>query len=113
MISKGLRAAFLEGSLHDCLDRLSWRLEHEASGCCFYCHGGKEAERPEIRLSPSPSLGSLIDFFFLFRDEVSLSSLGYFETHSVDQAGLELRDLLHSAFLVLGLKVWATITQLI
>jgi hypothetical protein len=32
-------------------------------------------------------------------------------THSVDQAGLELRDLPTSASGVLGLKVWATATQ--
>jgi hypothetical protein len=32
------------------------------------------------------------DFFFFFRDRVSLCSPGCPGTHSVDQAGLELRN---------------------
>ena len=54
------------------------------------------------------------DFFFLsfsflvFRDKVSLYSPGYPGTHSVDQAGLELRNPPASASWVLGLKVFAT-----
>jgi hypothetical protein len=39
---------------------------------------------------------------------VSLCSLGWPGTHSVDQAGLELRNLPASASQVLGLKVYAT-----
>jgi hypothetical protein len=46
--------------------------------------------------------------FFVFRDRVSLYSLGCPGTHSVDQAGLELRNPLASASRVLGLKVCAT-----
>jgi hypothetical protein len=44
----------------------------------------------------------------VFRDRVSLSSAGCPGTHSVDQAGLELRNLPASASQVLGLKVFAT-----
>jgi hypothetical protein len=50
-------------------------------------------------------------FFFLFlvfRDKVSLYSLGCPGTHFVDQAGLELRNLPASASQVLGLKACAT-----
>jgi hypothetical protein len=51
----------------------------------------------------------LVGFCFLFfRDRVSLCSPGCPGTHSVDQAGLELRNLPASASRVLGLKVFAT-----
>jgi hypothetical protein len=43
-------------------------------------------------------------FFFFFQDRVSLCSPGCPGTHSIDQAGLELRSLPASAFQVLGLK---------
>jgi hypothetical protein len=46
--------------------------------------------------------------FFFPRDRVSLCSLGCPGTHSVDQAGLELRNPPASASQVLGLKVCAT-----
>jgi hypothetical protein len=45
------------------------------------------------------------------QDRVSLCSPGCPGTHSVDQAGLELRNLPASAFQVLGLKVCATTAQ--
>jgi hypothetical protein len=45
---------------------------------------------------------------FVFRDRVSLCSLGCPGTHSVDQAGLELRNPPASAFRVLGLKACTT-----
>jgi hypothetical protein len=45
---------------------------------------------------------------FLFFGMVSLYSLGCLGTHSVDQAGLELRNLLVFASQVLGLKACAT-----
>jgi hypothetical protein len=45
---------------------------------------------------------------FFFRDRVSLCSPGCPGTHSVNQAGLELRNLPASASQVLGLKVCAT-----
>jgi hypothetical protein len=50
-------------------------------------------------------------FFLVFRDRVSLCSPGCPGTHSVDQAGLELRNLPASASQVLGLKACATTAQ--
>jgi hypothetical protein len=52
-----------------------------------------------------------IDFFFfflVFQDRVSLYSPGCPGTHSVEQAGLKLRNPSASASRVLGLKVYAT-----
>jgi hypothetical protein len=49
-----------------------------------------------------------IFFYFVFQDRVSLCSPGCPGTHSVDQAGLELRNPPASASRVLGLKVCAT-----
>ena len=46
-----------------------------------------------------------------FRDRVSLCSPGCPETHSVDQAGLELRNLPAFASQVLGLKACATMPR--
>ena len=64
------------------------------------------------------SVVGLFDFFgfwfvcllgwLVFQDRVSLYSPGCPETHSVDQAGLELRNLPASASQELGLKVCAT-----
>jgi hypothetical protein len=47
----------------------------------------------------------------LFQDRVSLCSPGCPGTHSVDQAGFELRNLPVSASQVLGLKACATTAQ--
>jgi hypothetical protein len=47
-------------------------------------------------------------FFFFLQDRVSLCSLGCPGTHTVDQAGLELRNPPASVSLVLGLKACAT-----
>jgi hypothetical protein len=47
-------------------------------------------------------------FGLVFRDRVSLYSLGCPETHFVDQAGLELRNPPASASRVLGLKACTT-----
>jgi hypothetical protein len=47
-------------------------------------------------------------WFLVFRNRVSLCSPGYPGTHSVDQAGLELRNPPASASQVLGLKECAT-----
>jgi hypothetical protein len=47
--------------------------------------------------------------FFVFQDKVFLYSPGCPGTHSVDQAGLELRNLPSSASQVLGLKECATV----
>jgi hypothetical protein len=46
----------------------------------------------------------MILFFLVFQDRVSLCSPGCPRTQSVDQAGLELRNLLASSSQVLGLK---------
>jgi hypothetical protein len=51
-------------------------------------------------------------FCFVFRDRVSLYCLGYPGTHSVDQAGLKLRNSPVSASQVLGLKAFATTARL-
>jgi hypothetical protein len=45
-----------------------------------------------------------LSFLMVFRDRVSLCSPGCPGTHSVDQAGLELRNLTGSASQVLGLQ---------
>ena len=50
----------------------------------------------------------LVWFGLVFRDRVSLCSPGCPGAHSVDQAGLELRNLPASASQVLGLKECAT-----
>jgi hypothetical protein len=47
-------------------------------------------------------------FFLVFQDRVSLYSPGCPGIHSVDQAGLELRNLPASTSQVLGLKVCTT-----
>jgi hypothetical protein len=47
-------------------------------------------------------------FCFVFRDRVSLYSFGCPGTHSVDQAGLKLRNPPASASQVLGLKACTT-----
>jgi hypothetical protein len=60
-------------------------------------------------LLKATSLGKQIFFFFLvFWDRVSLCCPGCPGTHSVEQAGLELRNLPASASWVLGLKACAT-----
>jgi hypothetical protein len=51
-------------------------------------------------------------FFLVFRDGVSLCSPGCLGTHSVDQAGLELRNPPASASQVLGLKACITTARL-
>ena len=62
-------------------------------------------------MSSVTSCHLLILFCFVFQDRVSLCNPDYSGTHSVDQAGLELRDLLASASQILGLKVCAITTQ--
>jgi hypothetical protein len=47
----------------------------------------------------------------VFQDRVSLYSHGCPGTYSVDQTGLELRNLPVSASQVLGLKAWGTTAQ--
>jgi hypothetical protein len=54
----------------------------------------------------------LVWFGLVFRDRVSLCSPGCPGAHSVDQAGLELRNPPASVSQVLGLKACTTTTQL-
>jgi hypothetical protein len=56
--------------------------------------------------------GNFFFCFLVFRDRVSLCSPGCPGTHSVDQAGLELRNPPASASQVLGLKVCTTTARL-
>jgi hypothetical protein len=55
----------------------------------------------------------LLLFVLVFQDRISLCSLGCPRTHSVDQTGLKLRDLLVTASIMLGLKACATTVRLI
>jgi hypothetical protein len=55
----------------------------------------------------------IIYLFLIFRDRVSLCSPGCPGTHSVDQAGLELRNPPASAYQVLGLKACTTTARCI
>jgi hypothetical protein len=55
---------------------------------------------------------NILLFFLVFRDRVSLYNPGCPGTHSVDQAGLELRNLPASASQVLGLKACTTTAPL-
>jgi hypothetical protein len=52
-------------------------------------------------------------FIFFLRDRVSPCSPGCPRTHSVDQAGLKVRNPPASASQVLGSKAWATIARLV
>jgi hypothetical protein len=52
-------------------------------------------------------------FVFVFQDMASLYSLGCPGTHSVDQAGLELKNPPSFASRVLGLKACATTARLL
>jgi hypothetical protein len=75
-------------------------------------------EKQSVLLPTEPSLQPHIctffffSYFWFFRDRVSLYSPNCPGTHSVDQAGLELRNLPASASRVLGLKVCTTTTLL-
>jgi hypothetical protein len=60
---------------------------------------------PSLQDVPSlPSVILFVCFLFVFRNGVSLCSLGCPGTHFVDQAGLELRNPPASVSQVLGLK---------
>jgi hypothetical protein len=71
--------------------------------------GGKEGEgREEGREGEGRKIDFTFFWFLVFQDRVSLCSLGCPGTHSVDQAGLQLRNPPASASQVLGLKSCAT-----
>jgi hypothetical protein len=87
----------------------------------FFPHRGMTITTPEINscLSATPgrsiythSKNNSVRCCFFSRDRVSLYSLDCPETHFVDQAGHELRNLPASASEVLGLKECATTTRL-
>jgi hypothetical protein len=65
-----------------------------------------------VRLNELPCIILFIYLFLVFRDKVSLHSSGCPGTHSVDQAGLELRNPPASASQVLGLKACATTARM-
>jgi hypothetical protein len=76
----------------------------------FICKAIVSSQRCFVVLFSFP-----VFFFFVvvvFQDRVSLCSLGCPGTHSVDQAGLELRNPPASASQVLGLKACTTPAQL-
>jgi hypothetical protein len=73
----------------------------------------REREISGVVVPPLPNIRAFFVLFFVclvlvFQDRVSLYSPGCPGTHSVDQAGLELRNPPASASQVLGLKVCAT-----
>jgi hypothetical protein len=65
----------------------------------------------DIKMKFTYLLFSFYLFILVFRDRVSLCSPGCPGTHSVDQAGLKLRNPPASASQVLGLKACATTAQ--
>jgi hypothetical protein len=70
-------------------------------------------EQDGLLPAPHRGLGGfLVLVFLVFRDRVSLCSSGCPGTHSVDQAGLELRNLPASASQVLGLKACVSTVRL-
>jgi hypothetical protein len=77
------------------------------------------AETPAVFRMEGGSLSLSLSFFFffffflVFRERVSLCSPGCPGTHSVDQAGLKLRNPPASASQVLGLKACTTTPGLV
>ena len=74
--------------------------------CCFviFCHLGVLANFCFLFCFVFVVLLLLLLLLLLFRDRVSLYSPGCPGTHSVDQAGFELRNPPASASQILGLK---------
>jgi hypothetical protein len=95
---------------------LTWEVEFEAS--LVYKVSSRIAratQRNPVSKNQNKQINEYFFFVFVFvlvfRDRVSLCSPGYPGTHSVDQAGLKLKNLPASAFQVLGLKACATTAQ--
>ena len=74
--------------------------------------GIEETERSQRERPFFSNLHFLFVCLFAFQDRVFLCSSGCPGTHSVDQAGLELRNPPASASQVLGLKACTTTAQL-
>jgi hypothetical protein len=72
------------------------------------CKSGSPARELIAAYGKREGRADFLFIFLFFRDGVSLCSPGCPGTHSVDQAGLELRNPPASASQVLGLKVCAT-----
>jgi hypothetical protein len=83
--------------------RFSYILKQAPRGLQLYFH---------LYLNIYLSIYLFVFNYFVFRDRVSLYSPGCSGTHSVDQAGLELRNPPASASRVLGLKVCDTTARL-
>jgi hypothetical protein len=96
--------------------KLTWmgykKSYHKIYKCCSYIN---KEENSEVPYFENKWLFYFILFYFylIFRDRVSLCSPGCPGTHSVDQLGLECRNLPASASQVLGLKVCTTIVWLV
>jgi hypothetical protein len=78
--------------------------------CFCRCGGGHRIGVYHLKAHANACLDSFFVCLFgwFFWDRVSLCSPGCPGTHSIDQAGLKLRNLPASASQVLGLKAWAT-----
>jgi hypothetical protein len=78
-----------------------------------FAEGGGEDHKMEASLGYTFCLFVCLFVCLFFQDRVPLCSPGWSGTHSVDQAGLELRNPPASASQVLGLKVCTTTTRVI
>jgi hypothetical protein len=100
------------GSTQDC-----YHGTRRDCGCWEWSHVVYKSENPKyvnVLTLAEPLASDLIQSFsfFIFWDRGSLHSCGCPGTHSVDQAGLKLRNLPALASQVLGLKAGATTAQL-
>ena len=89
-----------------------WTRQFRLDGDSLACSWELSQIFTQINASPPTWHKFTICFFLGGEGRVSLCSLGCPKTHSVDQAGLELRNPPASASQVLGLKVCATTARL-
>jgi hypothetical protein len=78
---------------------------------CLFLKTESHVDQAGIQLAVLPRI--ILNSLFVFQDRVSLCSPGCPGAHSVDQAGLELRNPPASGSQVLGLKACATTWQLL
>jgi hypothetical protein len=89
--------------------RAGTQMSLQSGGFLFFKHISRRGLVGQYDMSSFVFLVFLVFWCFLiFRDKVSLCSPGCPGTHSVNQAGLELRNSPASASQVLGLKAYAT-----
>ena len=81
-------------------------------GCWELNSGPREEKLVLLTISLANEVFFVVVLVLFFQDRVSLCSPGCPGTHSVDQAGLELRNLPASASQVLELKVCTTTARL-